>query len=212
MEEINNENVDSPNDDTPIQDDVATDAPADDDTPDTAALQDKVMELEGSNRQLFERAKKAEGFTKGTDGEWTKREAPKPKAKPGPKPKTEVSGELDYGQKAYLKGEGIESNEFEFVQDQLQESGMSLDGLLSNNYFKSELENRRNEATTANAIPSGTRGAKEAAATEVAHWISKGELPENTPENRQLRQDIVNERTKIEVDRSKFAQQGIIDR
>jgi hypothetical protein len=212
MENDINGNVDPQNDDTPIQDDVATDAPADDDTPDAAALQDKVMELEGSNRQLFERAKKAEGFTKGTDGEWTKREAPKPKAKPGPKPKNEVSGELDYGQKAYLKGEGIEASEFGFVQDHLEKSGLGLDELLGNGYFKADLQVQRDKATVANATPSGTRGAKEAAASEVDYWINKGELPENTVENRQLRQDIVNKRTQLEIDKSKFASNGIIDR
>jgi len=142
-----------------------------------------------------------------------KREAKKAN-KPEPKlqkEETKQSEGLDYGQKAYLKGEGIESAEFDFVHDQMQESGMEMDTLLENGYFKSELQDRRDKAANEAATPSGTRGAKKAAGTEVEHWINRGELPENTPENTELRREVVRRRTTIEKNKEKFASQGIVD-
>ena len=59
------------------------------DTDDPQALKEALEKTQGLNKQLFERAKKAEGFEL-KDGKWVKKPAP-PKPEP-PKPATPPSG------------------------------------------------------------------------------------------------------------------------
>jgi hypothetical protein len=151
-------------------------------------------ELAEKNRQLFERAKKAEGYTKDTEGNWSKveKEAPKSKAKP--------TDELDYGQKAYLKASGVETTEFDFVKQHLTESGKDLDALLASKYFQSELKEFRDKKSTENASPSPTRTTVENPQSKVEYWIARKELPADPA----LRLAVVNRR--IEMERSAYNQ------
>ena len=151
----------------------------------------KTKELEAENSKLnrqLKRAKKAD-------------EAPE---------RAKQSEGLDYGMKAYLKAEGINSNEFDFVQEQLSESNLQLDGLLSNKYFQSELKDRRDKAAIETAMPGNTRGASENPKSKVDYWLSRGEMPENTPENTELRREIVNKRYDREKRSGQFSQTPII--
>lgn len=45
-----------------------------------ASAEAKLAALEESNKKLYARAKKAEGFIQDSDGSWVKKEAPKPQA------------------------------------------------------------------------------------------------------------------------------------
>ena len=110
---------------------------------------------------------------------------------------------LDWGQKAYLRSEGVESTDFTFVEEQLQESGLSLDKLLANPYFKSELKARKDQKAAEAALPGNTRAGGDASKSSVEYWVNRGQLPPDTPENRKLRSEIVEERTR----RSKSAYQ-----
>ena len=118
---------------------------------------------------------------------------------------------LDYGQKAYLNTKGIEESEHGFIQDQLSESGLELNELLNNGYFKAKLQEQIDTRVVKEATPSGTRGAKEPANSKTAYWLDKGELPPNTPENRKLRAEVVNARIKSENNRSSFTEIPIVD-
>lgn len=106
---------------------------------------------------------------------------------------------LDYGQKAYLQQNEIGEEYHDFVLEEMQNSGMELSELLKNGYFKSRLQDQMDRNETAKATPKGTRsGQTQPANTTVEFWLAKGigALPPDTPENRQLRQDIVNARLK----------------
>ncbi len=65
-----------------IPDDGADD---DQDQDDSGAKSEDVESLKEQNKKLFERAKKAEGFVKDSDGHWVK----KPKVEPKPETKSE---------------------------------------------------------------------------------------------------------------------------
>jgi len=85
-------------------------------------------------------------------------------------PKTEG---LDYGKKAYLKANGIEgAKEFDFVQKELKESGLELDALLENGYFKERLATFKAINKTSDATPTSKRSGG-VATDSVEYWASK---------------------------------------
>src|SRR6202012_723102 len=73
-----NEDVDSKNNEEAEEKEVDIE---EDEAPEGETAEEKAERLENANKQLFERAKKAEGFEK-VDGKWVK------KAKPVVQPKT----------------------------------------------------------------------------------------------------------------------------
>src|SRR3990167_10399824 len=100
---MDNENV---NDDTSNVESTMTETGATStETVDVAALQKEKTDLENTNRQLFERAKKAEGFVK-VDGKWVK--APKPEeAVETAQQLKDKTGELSETQLDYLDLKGV---------------------------------------------------------------------------------------------------------
>lgn len=46
----------------------------------TSTAEEEIAKLKETNAKLFERAKKAEGFVRDADGNWVKKEQPKPQA------------------------------------------------------------------------------------------------------------------------------------
>lgn len=106
---------------------------------------------------------------------------------------------LDYGAKAYLRSEGIEPTEFGWVEEQMEESGIrDIEKLLTNGYFKSNLQARRDQQSIDNATPGKTRQSGESAKTKPEYWADKGEMPPNTPDNFELRQKVLNLRIERE--------------
>lgn len=125
--------------------------------------------------------------------------------------KGKKSEELDYGQKAFLVAKGIEdADEVKAVQDAMKSSGKSLEEVLNANWFKAELKDIRDAKETSNAIPGNGKRTGASAANTVEYWIVKGELPPNTPENRKLRQDVVNARMKKDTSASQFTENPVI--
>lgn len=153
----------------------------------------KLKELEAENAKLNRQLKRA------------KREEPEKKQQAH----SQTEG-LDYGMKAFLKSEGIDTTEFDFVQEQLSESGLPLDKLLTNGYFQSELKARRDKAAIETAMPGNTRTASENPKSKVDYWISRNEMPENTPENTEIRREIVNRKYELEKRASRFSSTPII--
>lgn len=163
-------------------------------------VKEYVPKVQDSNRQLFARAKKAEGFEL-KDGKWIKPEkAPTAPANPNSTP---TSPSSDFGEKAYLIANGIKgSDEFEFVEKMKKETGLSLDKLLETTYFQTEFKDFKEKKTTAAATPSGSKRTTAPSIDTVEYWIAKGELP---PENQpKLRQAVVNARIKKEESRGPF--------
>lgn len=107
------------------------------------------------------------------------------------------SGELDYGQKAFLVANGIKGNdEIQKVRDIMSNTGKSLDEVLESKYFQAELKEMRELKATAEAIPQGSKRGTQSAQSTVEYWIAKGELPPVS--DRELRQQVVNARIKKE--------------
>ena len=116
------------------------------------------------------------------------------------------SDELDYGQLAYLAANDIKSDdEIEFAQNVAKETGKDLKSVLGSKYFQAELAEMRESKATANAVPKGTKRSNTSSIDDVDYWIAKDELPPESPENRDLRAKIVNEKIKREKNASPFA-------
>jgi hypothetical protein len=159
---------------------------------DVTVLKEKYQKLTDTNRQLFERAKKAEGFEKNTEGKWVKTQKPKTEVK------TEVlkkSDEIDLGHLAFYNSKSdsvkIEADEdVEFLQSTIKETGKTQKTLLGSKWFQSELKERQEARSVLKATPGATRTAGEPASTKVDYWINKGQLPPD----QKLREDVVNEK------------------
>lgn len=179
MENENNENIDSINDEEMFEENNES---SDDDI-DT--LKAKLLEVENKNRQLFSRTKKAEGFEL-KDGKWVKPEAPKEQEKPEVETKTPKEpsqpNELDYGQLALLRTEGIKgSGEIALFKEVMKETGKEVLDVLDSNYFKSRLSDFRQAQESANAVPKGKNRSGQTGVTDVdmamAKYKETGELP-----------------------------------
>ena len=125
-------------------------------------------------------------------------------------PTKKTTDGLDYGMKAFLKGEGVESDHLEWVQSQRKESGMEIEALLKNPYFQAELKTRRDAASIKEAMPGETRGSGENPKSGVDYWVNKGELPPDTPDNRQLRRDVVNKKIEVERNHNRFSTSPVV--
>ena len=200
-------NMENPNGDviTPQNDELDGQDPELDteDTPveteDVNALKEKVDELSGKNKQLFERAKKAEGFDK-VDGKWVKTQ--KPEAKPEPPALTPQSNEPDYAKLAYLKAEGIaHPDDQKIVQDEATRLKLSLTDVLQMEHIKSKLETAKNQREAMAGMPKGGGRGTGKTQGDVDYWLAKGE----TPDDQELAEKVIEARIKKEEQGNKFS-------
>lgn len=154
---------------------------------DAAALQAKLTETEQKNKQLFERAKKAEGFVL-KDGHWVKAEkpAPKPDGAVAPPAKT---GELDETALLWLEVKGVktdDADELGLVEKWRTESGKTVKDIHASRIFQAELKDLRTQKETEKAMPGSTKRTGSSPTDAVDYWYQKyeqtGELPEGMPE------------------------------
>jgi len=151
------------------------------DTLEPSALKDLLLKertekgkLSETNKQLFERAKKAEGFEKQEDGSWVKIE----KAPAKPK-KEEKPDEFGLVEKTFLRVAGVtEEDEIELAKDIQKKTGLDWDKLVDDDYFKNKLEGLR----TKKANELATSGVKGGAGSSEAknspeYWLAKGNPP-----------------------------------
>jgi hypothetical protein len=172
---------------------------------DAIALKEKLAEMEANNRQLFERAKKAEGFEM-KDGHWIKKPIKTDKIEPEVSVK---SGELDYGQKAYLRAEGIKgTEELTLVKGYMENTGKSLEDVVENRYFQNELKDMRELRATQDAIPTSSKRSVSQTKDTIDYWLAKEELPPT--DQVQLRRDVLNARIAAEEHRGKFTDNPVI--
>ena len=155
------------------------------DNDDVDALREKFEKVSEQNKQLFARTKKAEGFEL-KEGKWVK-----PKDKPKEtKVETELpkesskSNELDYGQLALLRQEGIKgAGETALFKEIMLETGKGVLDVLDSSYFKSRLAEFRQAQESANAIPKGKGRSGQTGVTDLDMSLAKyhetGELPKD---------------------------------
>lgn len=116
----------------------------------------------------------------------------KPKKEAKPKPK---SDEFGYGELAYLTSKGYDhDDDIAYIQEVMRDTNRSLKDVLASKHVQAELKERKETRETKAATPEGTRKSKPTGDRTVEHWLEKGGLPPNTPENTELRRKIVNAR------------------
>lgn len=171
MDEIKNENLDSEIEETDVD-------LFDDETDDIESLKSKLTESESKRKQLFERAKKAEGFEL-KDGKWVKQE-PKPEVKPETK-KEEGLSQTDFY--ALIKAD-VHEDDISEITDYAKLKKISIPDALKSNYVKTYLADRREERETANNTATGNvrRGPAKPNASQILERARKGELPETDEE------------------------------
>lgn len=127
-----------------------------------------------------------------------------------PEPKSNKSEDFDYAQKAYLVANGIKGKkEQELAQEFIRNTGKDLDEVVESKFFQAELKDLREADASANAVPKGSKRSATSTKDSVDYWLAKDELPENTPENQELRRQVVNARYKRETSDNKFASSSV---
>ena len=158
-----------------------------DDNDDVDALKEKFEKVSEQNRQLFSRAKKAEGFEL-KEGKWVKPKVEKPKEEPkvNAEPSKEPSkpSELDYGQMALLRQEGIKgAGETALFKEIMSETGKDMLATLDSTYFKSRLTEFRETQESKDAIPKGKNRSGQQGTTDLdvayAKFKDTGEMPQD---------------------------------
>lgn len=160
-------------------------------TVDVEALRAELAETKQANSQLFERAKKAEGFVK-VDGKWVK--APRPEEAVRTQQELQAkTGELDETAMLLLEVKGIkvdDPDEMKLVED-WREAGKTVKNMLGNKIFQAELKALRDEKAVKDATPSNTK--RSGAGTigvdaALARYEATGELPADF----ELRSAVIN--------------------
>lgn len=172
------------------EDEIADDEIVEDEKKDDEVKDDEVEEDTTDWKSKFEEEK---GRRKRVE---TKLSKANPKTKPPSK-----SGELDYGQKAFLVANGVKgSKETELVKNIMSDTGKTLEDVMESKYFKAELEEIRELKTTEDALPKGSKRTGQSGQDSVEYWLAKGELPTD----RDLRQKVVNARIEKEKNKNVF--------
>src|SRR3990172_11890169 len=84
------------------------------------------------------------------------------------KPKPKKSDEFDHGEKAFLIANGIKGQEeYEFVKQQMEDSGKSLDDIVEAKWFQAELKELRDARVAKNAIHSSSKRSAQSAKDTV---------------------------------------------
>lgn len=177
MENPNGDGITPQND---VNEDVVID-----DNDDADALKEKLVKVSEQNKQLFSRAKKAEGFEL-KEGKWVKPvvKSEKPKVDAGNPVEPSKPNELDYGQLALLRTEGIKgSGEIALFKEIMAETGKGVLDVMDSNYFKSRLTEFREAQASTDAIPKGKNRSGQTGITDtdlaVAKYKESGNLPDD---------------------------------
>lgn len=113
--------------------------------------------------------------------------------------------ELGYAELAYLEAKGISSDEEQsMVQKAMIDSGKSLKDVVASKWFQAELKEARDAKASQEALPPAGKRGTGAAKDSVQYWVTKGELPPNTPENVELRRQVVAAKRGSATSGSKF--------
>lgn len=94
------------------------------------------------------------------------------------KPKSESpapskSSELGYAEKAYLIANDIKVDEIPLAQELLKKTGMTLDELVTDDYFQAKLKDFRETKASKNAVPSGTKRSSPSPKDSADYWTTK---------------------------------------
>lgn len=178
---------------------------SEEETEDVSALQERLNKLSGQNRQLFERAKKAEGFEKNSEGKWVKTQKPE---KPEPTP-TPQSNEPDYAKLAYLKAEGvIHPDDQKIVQDEAARLKLPLTDVLQMEHIKGKLTASKDQREAMAGMPKGQGRGGNKAQNDVDYWLAKPPKADGTyetPSDLDLAEKVINARIQKDQNANMFS-------
>ena len=159
----------------------------------------KAEEQEGIAKRNYAKLKKAEEKLETLKKE-SSAEAPE---------KKEKSGDLDYGQLAYLAAKGIESDEeIGFITKIMGKTGEDLKTTLQDEYVSNRLKSIREQIVTKKATPSNSKRGTPSGRDTVEYWLAKGEYPPY--EQKELRRKVLAAEMKKAVDDNKFTDRPVV--
>lgn len=158
---------------------------------DLDALQKEKTELSDKNRQLFERAKKAETEVKDLreklkSGEETSENKPESQ-----------SNEPDYGRLAFLNSKNINHpDDQKIVQDEADRLKLPLTDVLSMEHIQAKLKTSQEEREAKAGMPKGNGRSGGTTPHEAEHWIDKknSEGEYETPDDQKLAEEVIDKR------------------
>ena len=152
---------------------------------DSAALKEK-------NKQLFERAKKAETEAKELKAQLEKKETPTPK-----KEEAEQSNEPDYAKEAFLEQRGVKHpDDKKIIYDEANRLKLPLTDILGMEHMKTKLKDAQTQREAEEGMPDGkgkpggvNKGAED-------YWVGKKNKDGSfaAPPDLELHQKVINKR------------------
>jgi hypothetical protein len=175
-----------------------------------AILKSEAEALEKQNKQLFIRAKKAEGFEWNKDSkEWVKKEIIKPNEPPkSDELINQPSNEPNYSQLAFLEGRGIKNpDDQKIVQEEAKRLKLPLTDILGMEHIQSKLKDAANQREAEAGMPQGGGSGGGSTKNSVDYWLNKTDKDGNyvSPDDPVLHQQVVNERIKQNKKKSMFS-------
>ena len=152
----------------------------------------KLEEISEKNKQLFERAKKAEG------------ELREYKTKYSEKPKLDnsQSNEPDYAKLAFLETKGVNHpDDQKIVQDEASRLKLPLTDILGMAHIQSQLETNKTQREAQAGMIKGKGSAGGSGQQDVDYWLAKGE----TPDDQELAEKVIAAKIKKEQSGNKFS-------
>lgn len=146
-------------------------------------LRTEADALHKSNKSLYTRAKKAEGFEYDkTKKDWVKpvkKEEPKPEAKKSDGP--DYSKALENSNKALLNSLGFtNSDDQKYILEQSNRLGIEVTDVVNDGYFKSKLKEASDQREAQSGAPKGKgKAGGSNTSSDVDYWVAKGEAPED---------------------------------
>lgn len=114
-------------------------------------------------------------------------ELPKESEKSGNPIETKQS--FDYAEMAYLEAKGISEDDYPIVLEAIRSTGKSLRDALGNKYLQTELKEAKENRSSKDAIPSGSKRSSPTSVNTVEYHLAKG-TPLSKIEDRQLRHKV----------------------
>ncbi len=187
MANENDENIDSSNDAEDTSSEEAGESDSSEGSEEITALNERIQKIEDSNKQLFERAKKAEGELKGLRKE----------SKEEPEAKEEINqpNEPDYGRLAFLQSKGIDHpDDIKTVQDEADRLKLPLTDVLGMKHIQANLQESKETREAQSGMPKGSKRSGGTTQHDVEYHIAKG----TTPDSQELAEKVVEARMKKE--------------
>jgi hypothetical protein len=163
--------------------------------------------LAENNKQLFARAKKAEGFEQDSEGKWVKVEKPQP---PEAKPEEKKPNEPDYLDKIdklTLKSEGISHpDDQKIVLAEAKRLNLSVEEIVGMEHIKAKLKTASEQREAEAGMPDGKGKPSGTNKSSVEYWVDK-KNPDGTyktPDDPELATKVIDARVHKEEVSSMF--------